>query len=148
MTGVTVNELIPILQIAIGPVILVSGVGLLLLTMTNRLARVIDRARILSQERRQPGNSNEPRLVGQLNILAHRAELLRRAITLGAISVLLAAVLVIVLFLAALLRLEDPWLISVLFICCMISLIGSLSAFILELNQSLIALKLEMEYQE
>jgi hypothetical protein len=33
----TLAELIPILQIAIGPVILISGVGLLLLSMTNRL---------------------------------------------------------------------------------------------------------------
>ena len=42
-----VRDLIPILQVAIGPVILISGVGLLLLSMTNRLGRVIDRARLL-----------------------------------------------------------------------------------------------------
>ena len=39
-------DLLPILQTAIGPVILVSGVGLLILSMTNRLGRAIDRARI------------------------------------------------------------------------------------------------------
>ncbi|MFN9975717.1 MAG: DUF2721 domain-containing protein, partial [Phycisphaerae bacterium] len=33
----TVPDLIPVLQVAIGPVILISGVGLLLLSMTNRL---------------------------------------------------------------------------------------------------------------
>ncbi len=31
-----VTDLVPILQMAIGPVILISGVGLLLLSMTNR----------------------------------------------------------------------------------------------------------------
>jgi len=46
----SVEELIPVLQTAIGPVILISGIGLLLLTMTNRLGRVIDRARGLSAE--------------------------------------------------------------------------------------------------
>lgn len=45
-------DLLPSLQIAIGPVILVSGVSLLLLSMTNRLGRVIDRARDLSIELR------------------------------------------------------------------------------------------------
>ena len=38
---------IPTLQTAIGPVILISGVALLLLTMTNRLGRAIDRARLI-----------------------------------------------------------------------------------------------------
>jgi hypothetical protein len=52
MDGITVAELIPVLQVAVGPVILVSGVGLLLLTMTNRLARVIDRSRLLYRELR------------------------------------------------------------------------------------------------
>jgi hypothetical protein len=32
----SVAQLIPVLQTAIGPVILISGVGLLILTMTNR----------------------------------------------------------------------------------------------------------------
>ena len=37
-------HLIPILQLAIAPVILISGVGLLLLTLTNRFGCVLDRA--------------------------------------------------------------------------------------------------------
>jgi hypothetical protein len=41
----SLEQIIPELQDAIGPVILISGVGLLLLTMTNRLGRAIDRAR-------------------------------------------------------------------------------------------------------
>jgi len=40
---VTVTELIPVLQVAIGPVVLISGIGLLILSMTNRFGRVIDR---------------------------------------------------------------------------------------------------------
>ena len=44
-----VQDLIPVLQVAIGPVILISGVGLLLLSMTNRFGRVIDRARSLAR---------------------------------------------------------------------------------------------------
>ncbi len=44
---ISIKELIPVLQVAIGPVILISGVGLLLLSMTNRLSRVIERARNL-----------------------------------------------------------------------------------------------------
>jgi hypothetical protein len=39
MPTTPLNEIVPVLQVAIGPVILISGVGLLLLTMTNRLSR-------------------------------------------------------------------------------------------------------------
>ncbi len=52
MPATPLNEIVPVLQVAIGPVILISGVGLLLLTMTNRLGRAIDRARQLKAELR------------------------------------------------------------------------------------------------
>ena len=64
MSFPTLTELIPILQIAIGPVILISGVGLLLLSMTNRLGRAIDRARILRQELRAGVSGDEARTRG------------------------------------------------------------------------------------
>ncbi|MGA2854675.1 MAG: DUF2721 domain-containing protein, partial [Verrucomicrobiota bacterium] len=46
----SLEQIIPELRDAIGPVILISGVGLLLLTMTNRLGRAIDWARQLKAE--------------------------------------------------------------------------------------------------
>jgi hypothetical protein len=50
MTVALIAPIIPRLRDAIGPVILISGVGLLLLTMTNRMRRAIDRARQLKNE--------------------------------------------------------------------------------------------------
>ena len=142
---IPVNELIPVLQIAIGPVILVSGVGLLLLTMTNRLGRVIDRSRLLGHELKNVKPSERESIRAQLRILSHRAVLIQRAITLASISVLLAAILVIVLFGTALFRLEDAWLIGILFIGSMASLIGAMAAFILDINHSLVAMRLELD---
>ncbi len=144
MPGLSLAELIPVLQVAVGPVILVSGIGLLLLTMTNRLGRVVDRSRALSSDLRRAPPQVGPRLRAQLEVLAARARLLQQAIILATISVLLAAVLVIVLFLMAILALQTGWLIAALFAACMLSLIGSLVAFIRDLNRSLAALKLEL----
>jgi hypothetical protein len=139
-----VSELIPVLQVAIGPVILVSGVGLLLLTMTNRLGRVVDRSRLLGQELRSTPPDRGQALRAQLEILSGRARLLQRAIILASVSVLLAAILIIVIFVTALLGLDDAWLIGALFTASMAALIGSLIAFLMDLNQSLAALKLEL----
>lgn len=143
--AVTNTELIPVLQTAIGPVILISGVGLLLLSMTNRLGRAIDRARSLAVKLENQTRAARERNSAQLAILWRRARLLRLAITLAATSALFAAVLIIVIFLAALLPMESTWLIGVLFMICMAALIASLLVFIHDLNQALAALKLELE---
>ena len=97
----SLGELVPILQIAIGPVILISGIGLLLLSMTNRFGRVTDRSRQLLLELRSAKDAQRKVILPQIDILSRRAALLRQAITLAIMSVLFAAVLVITLFLAA-----------------------------------------------
>src|SRR5436305_1574702 len=125
-----VSELLTILQVAIGPVILISGVGLLLLSMTNRFGRVIDRSRQLADALRDSPQQKEERISAQLRILYRRAGLLRVAISLATLSVLLAAILVICLFISALLQLEIVILIVALFIICMLSLILSLLVFL------------------
>jgi hypothetical protein len=138
------TDLVPILQMAVGPVILISGVGLLLLSMTNRLGRVIDRSRLLAESCRKAGPEDQPRFASQLKILSRRARLVRLAIILAILSVLLAAVLVIALFLAALFGLELGGVVVLLFAGCMGFLIASLIVFILDINLSLAALKLEV----
>ncbi len=143
-----VSELIPVLQVAIGPVILISGVGLLLLTLTNRYGRTIDRARHLVRELRACTEPDRHRLDGQIEILYRRARLIRLSILLAGVSVLLASVLIIVLFLTALWKLEVGLLISLLFIACMMALSGSLVAFIRDINLSLGALKLELGHRK
>jgi len=146
MPSTPLRELIPVLQVATGPVILISGVGLLLLTLTNRFGRAVDRSRLLAREMRDATGENRARLNGQVAVLYQRAGLIRLAIIMAAASVLLASVMIISLFLTALMKLEVGLLITFLFIACMLSLIISLTAFIRDIQLSLRALKLELEY--
>lgn len=139
-----IQDLVPILQVAITPVILISGVGLLLLTMTNRFGRIIDRTRQLSRELRAAIGEDNERIIAQLTILLRRARLARAAIALAGFSVLCAAVLIIALFGVALLHLELAFFISGLFVSCMLCLIASLIFFIADINISLAALRLEV----
>ena len=143
--AILLRDLVPILQIAIGPVILVSGIGLLLLSLTNRLGRVIDRSRALSTELRSGTAAEHDRARSQLDILTTRARLVRQAITLAIVSLLSVAVLIITLFVAAVFRLEVGVLVVTLFVSCMGALIGALLAFLREVNLSLAALKLELD---
>jgi hypothetical protein len=146
--AIRISDLLPVLQVAIGPVILISGVGLLLLTLSNRFGRAVDRARLLVRETPQAPPAKREQLSAQVGILYRRARLIRLSITLVVVSVLLASVLIVVLFFTALFRFEAGILIVTLFIACLLSLIGALSAFIREIHLSLKALKLELFGQE
>lgn len=144
----SLSDLIPTLQLAIGPVILISGIGLLLLSMTNRMGRVIDRSHVLIQDY-GPAIEGARDIVGaQLAILVRRARIIRVAIALSALSVLLAAVLVISLFVGALLQLEIAILLVGIFVLCLICLIVSLIFFITDINLSLKALWLEIPAED
>jgi hypothetical protein len=143
-----VSDLIPILQVAVGPVILISGVGLLILSMTNRLGRAIDRTRSLIRLYQAAEPDQQTRLETQLQVLWGRAKTLRMAIALSSASVLSAALLVISIFIAALWGFGSGWVIIVLFSSALISLILSLVLFIHDINQSLAALYVEMEYSQ
>lgn len=144
MNAPSLSQLVPILQLAIGPVILISGVGLLQLSLTNRLGRLIDRARLLSRDRAAAGASDTTRIDAQLGIIDRRAHILRRSITLGALTVLFVSVLILVLFVAALLQLEAGALIIALFCCALFTLIGSTIFFLQEMKLALDALHLEI----
>jgi hypothetical protein len=145
MPGPSLTELIPILQSAIGPVILISGVGLLILSMTNRFGRVVDRARILSGAITSAEDSQRHALRAQLTVMEKRAEVTRRAIMLAAVSVLMAALLIITIFISALFHLDLGGLVALIFIVCLAALIASLLEFLHDLNMSLRAVKMEIK---
>lgn len=144
MTSLTLQQLIPVIQTAVGPVILISGVGLLLLSMTNRFGRVVDRSRLLARELPEAGPAERAFLTAQLTILYRRARIIRVAVILAIASVLLAGLLIIALFLAALLHLEAAVVVTLCFILCMVSLVGSVIGFLLDLQVSLTALRVEL----
>src|SRR5208283_2879706 len=137
----SLEKIIPMLQVAIGPVILISGVGLLLLTMTNRLGRAIDRARLLKAELSRRTDEERAQALAQVVILYRRARVVRLSIILATVSALLPSALIITLFVTALLHWEQGFFIGLIFIACMTALFASLVAFICDINLSLHALK-------
>jgi hypothetical protein len=140
----TLDQLIPVLQMAIGPTILISGVGMLLLVMTNRLGRTIDRARHVVAVLRQGHEPELKRNQAQLDILWKRARTLRFAIALAAASALLAAVLIVAIFFSVLMNWQLIWLITALFVGCLFTLSTSLVYFLRDINMTLSALELEI----
>ncbi|CAA6815324.1 MAG: Unknown protein [uncultured Campylobacterales bacterium] len=143
----TLEQIMLVLQLSIGPVIVISGVGLLLLSMTNRYARVIDRCRSLSQIIHNENYSGHKSKY-QLDIFVKRASILRLSIIFASFSLLFAAFLIICLFIISLFELTALFLIVIVFSACLVSLILSLIIFIVDINISLRALKIEVTVDE
>ena len=141
----TLSDIIPVLQGAIGPVILISGIGLLLLSLTNRFARILDRARVLAAELRASPSERHPRLLQLVRMLRRRATWNRWSISLASVSILFVAVLIILLFVQALFGIESASPIICVFSLCLLSLVGSVVAFIWDIHLSVVTLKVELD---
>jgi len=150
MQELSLTQLVPILQLAVGPVILISGVGLLLLTLTNRFGRMIDRSRAIIRDISQGGQAAAvvANLNDQVQILHRRARILRLSITLAAVTVLAVGVLILGLFVAAYWQVEMVGVLVAIFCVAILGLIGSMMAFIADMNLALRAAQLDWKLIE
>jgi hypothetical protein len=112
--------------------------------MTNRFGRIIDRSRQLSEVLKKTSTPDRAPVLAQVQILSRRAHLVRSGIIFAIISLLLAAILVIALFVTALMNLNAVIISITLFTGCLVSLIVALIQFLRDVNLSLVALKLEI----
>lgn len=139
------ENLILILQASVTPVVLISGIGLLLLSMTNRFGRVVDRARILAKEVRTLAADDQRAVRRQMAILWKRAKLLRVAIMASSVSILLVALIMLALFIKFATGISSDLLIVLLFVGSILALVVSMIVFLQDLTVSLKALLLEMK---
>ncbi len=145
MDALPASSLLPIIQAATTPVILISGLGLLLLTMTNRMGRIIDRTRVYASQLRQAEPAARRQLELQLELTWRRAKIVRWALTFATASMLSSAGLVITIFVGATLHVEPAVLMLILFLGAMALLVASLIMFLRDIFVSLSALRLEVQ---
>jgi hypothetical protein len=141
----TLSSFLPIIQLAITPVILISGMGALMITLTNRMARIVDRTRVLAEAMPAALPEDRKHLESQLDIMWRRALLLRRAVTSNGLSMLVSCLLVVAIFAAAMLGWQLQGLMLALFSASILFLIASLVDFLRDIFVSLHALHLQVE---
>ena len=120
-------------QLAVAPVFLLTGIGAFLMVMTNRLGRVIDRARILEERLERAAPESVATLRADLAVLSRRAKLNGRAITFCTATALLVCTMIAVLFVSAFLGFEASIPVAVLFVAAMLSFFLGLLWFLREI---------------
>src|SRR5512143_2037625 len=119
------------IQLAIAPVFLLTGVAGLLGVMATRLARVIDRARVL--EERWPalaGGRDVAR--NEIATLETRRRVCSWSINYCTAAALLICLVIVTLFVEAFFAANLKWLAGALFVAAMVALICGLGCFLRE----------------
>jgi hypothetical protein len=126
------NSIAKVIQIAVAPVFLLSGVGVMLSVFTGRLSRIVDRARVLEERLGAAGRLPEQDVQQELDKLSLRSRVIDRAISLGICAGMLVCMVIVALFVGDLLGIELSILIAVLFVLAMLSFIGAFTCFLQE----------------
>ena len=131
-----------VIQLAVAPVFLLTGIGAILSVLTGRLGRLVDRFRVLTETVEQL----PPNQVRELSILNVRARWVHWAITLCTASALFVAIVIAALFMGAVIDLNPSRVVSILFIIAMASLIIGLGCFLREISLSINIFDLNKKY--
>ena len=131
-----VDAIAHVIGLSVAPVFLLSGVSAMLGVLSNRVARIIDRARLLEGRVPDASTDRQAALHDEIRVLAGRARLVNRAITMCTVCALLICGVVISLFLGAFFRVDVSNVIGVLFIAALTSLGLGLATFLREMNMA------------
>ena len=121
-----------VIQLAVAPVFLLTGVGAILSVLTGRLGRLVDRYRALTETQKPL----LPKQARELEVLSVRAVWVHWAITLCTVSALFVAIVIGALFVGAVIDINPSRTVSILFILAMTSLIIGLGCFLREISLS------------
>lgn len=141
LVQIPVTDVASAIQLSLAPVFLLNGVGVLLGVLANRLARIVDRARSMEQRLPTAGEEEAAQIHAHLATVSRRARLINRAITLGTVTALLVASSVALLFATAFVSFHLGIAIAAVFIVSMLSLVGALWCFLVEIRIATLSLR-------
>lgn len=137
MTGVDLQteNVAKLIQLALGPVFLISGVGITLSMLTQRLARIVDRARALEDQREIAASEAKLKHIDKdLRAIFRRTKYMNIAIALSTTSALLTTLVVTLLFASEFTRMSVGAVIAIMFVASMVCLSLAFLMFLIEVR--------------
>ncbi|MDZ4747010.1 MAG: DUF2721 domain-containing protein [Saprospiraceae bacterium] len=129
-----ISEISRAIQLALGPVFLLTGIAGMLNVMSGRLSRIIDRGRSLTEKPDVIATYDPNDIHSELLMLERRRHITSRAITMFTIAALLVCLVIVTLFLEAMFFVHLNWIIGVLFILSTLGLVVGLGYFLREVH--------------
>lgn len=129
-----ITDVAHVIQLAVAPVFLLTGVGAILSVMVNRLGRVVDRFRTLDKLVMEAEGKARDSITAEMNRLSKRARMIHWAIGLCTSSALFVCIVIATLFIGTIIGVEMPIIIASLFILAMLGLVVGLFCFLREIT--------------
>ncbi|MEN9503107.1 MAG: hypothetical protein RI964_2392 [Pseudomonadota bacterium] len=129
-----ISNVAHVIQLAVAPVFLLTGIGGILSVLVNRLARVVDRFRVLDSEFHHISEAALVVVRHEMQALSQRARMIHWAIGLCTVCALLVCVVIATMFFSAMLGVDLSTTVSVLFILAMLMLVAGLLCFLQEIR--------------
>ena len=142
MDGLEVVDVAHAIQLAVAPVFLFSGIAAFLAVLTNRLARIVDRARRVGESLRDASAESTESARAHLLAAERRSRLINVSITLSTVAALLVALVIALLFAGTFVPINLASSVAVLFVLAMTVLVGALLCFLLEVRVAIAALRI------
>lgn len=143
-----VSSIAQTIQLAIAPVFLLAGIGAVLNVLAGRLARIVDRSRVLEALHANSEGEEHVRHVWELRLIDRRIALINAAISLIVASAIVVCLLVGLLFVTQLAGLAYRVAVAITFILSMALLIAGLVLFLVEVNLAIRGLRVREELLE
>ncbi len=131
-TDSAVSGISHIIQLSVAPVFLLTGIASILVVLTNRLARIVDRSRYLAQELPSASAEQAIEYRWERRVLARRIRIAYVAIGLCISSALMVCTVIALLFIGSLFEAHLETVVAVLFIACMAALVVALTSLLSE----------------
>ena len=129
----SLNDIAHVIQLAVAPVFLLTGVGALLAVLSGRLGRAVDRSRVVEEQLPDLDQAALAAAREELVLISRRTRLIYTAIALAVLCALLICVLIAVAFIDAFLAINLARFLATLFVLAMLALIGCLVVFLREI---------------
>lgn len=141
-TPESINSISNAIELALGPVFLLTGIAGMLNVMSGRLSRIIDRGRALTEGTNATASLSQDDIDAQLILLEQRRHITSIAITMCTVSALLVCLVIVSLFMEVMFNILLNWIIGGLFTLATLALVVGLAFFLREVHKSANTIKI------
>ena len=117
------------IQLLVAPVFSLTAIGTTLAVLSNRLSRIVDRARVFEERMASLLTKEQNESRTKLSTLSQHSKSINAAITLGTLCAILICSVIAIMFIGVFLSIDLTYVVALLFVTAVLAFIGALLAF-------------------
>lgn len=142
-----ISDISKAIQLALGPVFLLTGIAGMLNVMSGRLTRIIDRGRFLTENPQSKELLTAENMELQLKMMERRRRFTSIAITMCTVAALSVCLVIVTMFMEVMFGLKLNRVIGYLFMFSVLSLVVGLAYFLREVHLAATTIRISKHHE-